>query len=166
MRTPVLLSLWIYFHSCKTISCAWVAVREEPGKKGSIISISFLLCLLNVADSQGNNLPGNLQSVNQTGVLAPWEVCGATLQRYSPFAEIVARRGSEISQHTTNRGETSWAEGFALLGLVWSSQNKSSPDIIKKLQFMGTNRINALCCLWRAHSNRKGLIARVLKPQN
>lgn len=83
-----------------------MAVREEPGKKGSIISTSFLLCLLNVADSQGNNLPGNLQSVNQTGVLAPWEVCDATLKRYSPFAEIVARRCSEVSQHTTDGGET------------------------------------------------------------
>lgn len=65
MRTPPLLRLWIYFHSCKTIFYTWTAVREEPRKRRSIISISFLLRLLNVVDSQGSNLPGNWEAVNR-----------------------------------------------------------------------------------------------------
>lgn len=98
-----------------------MVVGEKPTKKGSIISISFLLRLLSVIDSQGNkNLPEKmyLLSVNQPGVQVPCEVCGATLNRYSLFAEIVAQCCSEISQQTANGGE-GLSELKVLPCLIW-----------------------------------------------
>lgn len=54
-------------------------------------------------------------------------------------------------------------------GRLFSLENKSSPDIIKKLQLPETNRINVLYFLLRVLRNEsggEGLIARVLKPEN
>ena len=54
-------------------------------------------------------------------------------------------------------------------GRLFSLENKSSPDIIKKLHLPETNRINVLYFLLRVLRNEsegEGLIARVLKPEN
>lgn len=69
-----------------------MAVREKPGKKGSIISISALLCCLNVRDSQGNKNPlENVFTVSQAARRAgPLRSLWCNTPQHCPFAERVA----------------------------------------------------------------------------
>ena len=91
-----------------------MAVGEKPRKKGSIISISFLLCWVNIIDSQGNKNKMYLLSVSQ-GCWFPAKsvVLVQSLRRN--------RRTGLLCKHPApcKRGRgTLQIQGFALLDLV------------------------------------------------
>lgn len=87
------------------------------------------------------------QSISQASRFGVKSAAQRSLSQFSPFAEIVGVLLWNEPTYCKRGREAPQMKGFTLLDLVWFLENISSPGIIKKLQFMGTNRINALCSL-------------------